>query len=164
MIKYLVGLLAAVVLVGGYFLLMPASPPPAPPEPVAAPAPEPAADLPAAAEPEAAAPTPEELLEQIAAATREDLPMAVSDTLTLADAIFLPRMGIMEHVFVAHAGDLGAAAADLRQRTQGEVAVICRDRHEIFERSATLRHTLRDSAGNLRDRVYVLPEDCGRPR
>ncbi len=108
MIKYLIGLGALAVVVIGYFLLVPVGNAPAPAPDLAVPAPEPAPDpAPSAIAPVApdavvsndvapASADEETLLEDMAADVRASLPSKVTDTLTLADVLFLPRMQIME--------------------------------------------------------------------
>ncbi len=50
-------------------------------------------------------PDEETVLEDMAADARESLPSAVTDTLTMTDALFLPRMRIMEYSYVTTAVD-----------------------------------------------------------
>lgn len=183
MMKYLFGLGALVVVVGGYFLLAPAANPPAPPPaPVAAPAPISAPDTPApvadpaptadsapvapvAIVPQQEAPvTPDEetLLEDMAADTRESLPSAVTGTLTMTDALFLPRMRIMEYRYVTTAADARASTREMRALIEASAERICLEGREMFGLGVTLRNSFEDAEGNLFQRVYLLPEDCQR--
>lgn len=165
--KYLLWIGALAVVVIGYFLLVPAGSPPIPaPAPEApapeAPAPAPTAE-PAPETPEAAPPvtaSEEALLEEMAADVRENLPEAVTETLTLTDAMFLPRMRIMEFSYVTRAADADAAALDMRTLIETRAETICREGREMFDMGVTLRHSLEDRDGNLSQRVYLLPEDC----
>lgn len=173
MTKYLIGLGILVVAVIGYFFLAPPANPPAPSPEVAEPAAPPAAEPPAATPaPEPAAPadtaqtdvTPdaETLLENMAADTREGLPSAVTDTVTLNDALFLPRMRIMEYSYVTTAADARASALDMRNLIEASAETICIEGRQMFEMGVTLRNSFEDRAGNLFQRVYLLPEDCQR--
>jgi len=171
MTKYLVGLGILVVAVIGLFLLTPADSPPTPaPEmaepaapPAATPAPEPAAPAEAVtAEVTPAVPDEETLLENMAADTREGLPSAVTDTVTLNDALFLPRMRIMEYSYVTTAADARASARDMRNLIEAGAETICIEGRQMFEMGVTLRNSFEDRAGNLFQRVYLLPEDCQR--
>ena len=154
MTRYLIGLAAVIAVAAGVYFLVPS----APPEPPTASAPEPA-PAPAPA-PE---PTPvlegDALLEQIASARREGLPRAVGDDLTFTDAVFLPRMRIMEHVFVA---DRGAAptAGELRRRVDADTQRLCTEEQALFAEDVTLRHSYRNRDGTLLQRVHLLPETC----
>ena len=163
MMKYLIGLGALVVVVVGYFLLVPAGSPPAPsPEPAPSVTP-PAAPAPVA--PQDAAPvSPDEeaLLEDMAADARENLPMTVTDTLTMTDAVFQPRMRIMEYIYVTTAADARASAGDIRAMIDARAETICLEGRQMFGMGVTLRKSLEDREGNLIQRVYILPEDCQR--
>ncbi len=170
MVKYLVGLGVLVVVGAGYILLIPAGDTPAPPALPVAEAPsqatEPAATtpmVPDAAVRQAIEPAPsdeEVLLAEMAADIREGLPMAVTDTLTLNDALFLPRMRIMEYSYVTTASDARATAGELRALINSSAATICLEGRQMFLMGATLRNSFKDRDGNLFQRVYVLPEDC----
>jgi len=177
MMKYLFGLGALVVVVGGYLLLAPAANPPAPPPaPVAAPAPiaapaapapatDPAPVAPVAIVPQEAAPVApddETLLEGLAADTRESLPSTVTETLTMTDALFLPRMRIMEYSYVTTAADARASARDMRALIEASAERICLEGRQMFGMGVTLRNSFEDREGNLFQRVYLLPEDCQR--
>lgn len=170
MSKYLIGLGILVVAVIGYFVLVPAANPPAPApqvaepvtEPATAPPPPPAEPVETAEEAAPAAPDEETLLETMAADTRESLPSAVTDTVTLNDALFLPRMRIMEYSYVTAAADARASALDMRTLIEASAETICREGRQMFEMGVTLRNSFEDRAGNLFQRVYLLPEDCRR--
>ena len=168
--KYLIGLGALVLVVVGYFLLVPTgdqttqapAPDVASPDtvPTAPPLVAPEAIIPDEAAP--TAPDEEALLEEMAAAVRESLPEAVTQTLTLNDALFLPRMRIMEFSYVTSAADGSAAARDMRALIEARSETICREGREMFGMGVTLRNSFEDRAGNLFQRVYLLPEDCQR--
>ncbi len=174
MTKYLFGLGILVVAVVGYFFLAPPANPPAPsPEvagptaptapPAATPVPEPVAPVDTAqTDVTPATPDEETLLENMAADTREGLPAAVTDTVTLNDALFLPRMRIMEYSYVTTAADAGASARDMRTLIEASAETICTEGRQMFEMGVTLRNSFEDRAGNLFQRVYLLPEDCQR--
>lgn len=171
MMKYVIGLGVLVVVLLGYFLLLAAEDPPtATPASVAtAPAPEPApAAAPVApvaiASQDVAPVSPDEeaVLEDMAADARETLPSAVTDTLTLTDALFLPRMRIMEYRYVTTAGDARAAAREMRTLIEARAETICLEGREMFAMGVTLRNSFEDPEGNLFQRVYLLPEDCRR--
>lgn len=157
--KYLISIGVLVVVVAAYFAFAPATTPPTP-----AAEPKPAAAAPSAAEPAVAVETPDDdtLLEQIAADTRENLPLEVTDTLTWTDALFLPRMRIMEYSYITADTDEGASANDLRGMIATRAETICLDGRDMFEMGTTLRNNFETSNGNLIDRVYLLPEDCQR--
>jgi hypothetical protein len=167
MTKYLLGLAALIALVLGYLALAPdptapVAPPAAPEAPAAAPEP-PAAQAPAAPPAPAAAPAPapaplgeDESLEQIAAAARESLPATVSDSLTLADVVFLPRMRIMEYRYVTTAGD----ARDLQARLRSQTEAVCTEGRAMFDLGVTLRNSFEDPEGRHLGRSYLLAEDC----
>lgn len=159
MIKVLIGVGALAVVVIGYFLLVPAGPPPQPVATPEAPAPEtaPAVSAPA---PEPRAPNEEAVLEEMAASMRESLPEAVSDSLTLNDAVFLPRMRIMEFSYVTSASDVRAEVDALRTVLETRAETICQEGREMFEMGVTLRQSIEDRNGDLFQRLYLLPEDC----
>jgi hypothetical protein len=150
MMKYLIGLGILVAAVIAYVVLAPSS----------APVPAPTATAPAATQP--ATLDEDARLEQIAAANREVLPATVTDTLTQTYALFLPRMRIMEHSYVTTAPDPRATASALRAMIAERAGDICRDGREMFTMGVTLRNSFEDRAGNLIQRVYLLPEDCQR--
>lgn len=167
--KYLAGFGGLAVLaaaLGAYLLLGPQHTPPAETRPAPAvetpaePAPEPAPELVPEAAP--AEPDPAQLLEELAADLREDLPVRITDTLRKTDAIFLPRMRIMEFVYVSMAPATRAEAGELRGLVEGDAERLCRTRRDMFEMGVTLRHSFLDGNGRLFQRVYLLPEDCRR--
>ena len=167
MMKFLIGIGALGLVVIGYFVLAQTGPETSP-----TPTPEESAveNLPVAP---ATAPEPivpdetdpvvvdeEALLEEMAADVRESLPEMVSETLTLNDALFLPRMRIMEFSYVTRASDARAAANDMRTLIEARAETICREGRDMFEMGVTLRNSFEDQNGNLFQRVYLLPEDC----
>jgi hypothetical protein len=107
-----------------------------------------------------ASPNEETMLEDMAAEARENLPSAVTDTLTLNDALFLPRMRIMEYSYVTTAEDARAAAREMRGLIESRAETICLEGRGMFEMGVTLRNSFEDRNGNLFQRVYLLPEDC----
>lgn len=164
--KYLVGIGALVVVGVAYLLLAPAANPPAP-------APAPDATIPAAERappapapfaapsvvPEDAAPAArddETVLRDMAADVREALPVTVTDTLTMTDARFLPRMWIMEYTYVTTDPDPRAMTAVMDARAKR----VCLEAREMFEMGATLRNSFEDRSGALVHRDYLLPEEC----
>ena len=160
MTRYLIGLAAVIAVAAGVYFLVPS----APPEPPTASAPEPAPAPTAESAPEPAPePTPalegDALLEQIASARREGLPRAVGDDITFTDAVFLPRMRIMEHVFVADRGG-APTAAELRRRVDADTQRLCTEEQALFAEDVTLRHSYRNRDGTLLQRVHLLPETC----
>jgi len=167
--KYLIGIGVLFVIVG-YFLLAPPGQQEAPVTvPVAispAPEPSPAVTPPAAPvaivsqKEEPVASNEEALLEEMAADARESLPSALTDTLTMTDAHFLPRMRIMEYDYVIIAADVRASARDMRTLIEARAETICLEGREMFGMGVTLRNSFEDSEGNLFQRVYLLPEDC----
>lgn len=158
MMKYLIGLGGLVVVVlGGYILLdSEETSQQAPSVPIAA---EPKAssdDDPApASDP---APDTETVLEDMAADARENLPEDLTDTVTLTDALFLPRMRIMEYNYVTSAPD----AREMRRLIEARAETICLDAREMFDMGVTLRHSFEDRGGIVFQRVYLLPEECQR--
>ncbi|WP_209428061.1 hypothetical protein [Pararhodobacter sp. SW119] len=170
MMKYLLGLGALVVVAVGYFLLVPTDDAPQPPAaPVTeAPATEPAATAPVAPDavvtPNVAPASHDEevLLADMAADAREDLPSAVTDTLTMTDALFLPRMRIMEYTYVTTAADARASASEMRALIESRAETICLEGQQMFGMGVTLRNSFEDRDGNLFQRAYLLPEDCER--
>jgi len=174
MMKYLVGFGALAVIVAGYFLLAPSGNPPATsPAPVAvAPTSQPA-PIAAPVAPEAivsqdvapvapVVPDEEALLEEMAADARESLPSTVTGTLTQTDALFLPRMRIMEYSYVTTAADARASAREMRALIEARAETICLEGRQMFSMGVTLRNSFEDREGNLLQRVYLLPEDCQR--
>lgn len=168
MMKYLVGLGVLVVLVAGYFLLVRSEDTPAPSASSdAAQTAEPGAIAELVA-PEAVAPqdeaarSPDEdaLLEDMAAEARESLPSAVTDDVTLTDAVFLPRMRIMDYRYVTAAADPRASVRDLRAIIEDRAESICVEGREMFGMNVTMRNSFEDRDGTLFQRVYLLPEDC----
>ena len=167
MLKYLIGVGALVVAAAvGYVLLLPAADPQAPasdPAPSAANPPvseTPAPETVVAQDEQPAIPDEEAVLEEMAADARESLPAAVTDTLTLTDVLFLPRMRIMEYTHLSSVADAPAAANDMRALIEARTEQICLDRREMLEMGVTLRHSFEDRDGTLVQRVYLLPEDC----
>ncbi len=167
--KYLIGFGALLVVVG-YFLLAPSRDPEAPvtvpvamsPTPEAPPAANsPVAPLAIVSQKVSPVSTNEEtLLEEMAADARERLPSELTDTLTLTDAMFLPRMRIMEYNYVITDADARASARDMRTLIEARAETICLEGRQMFSMGVTLRNSFEDSEGNLFQRVYVLPEDC----
>jgi hypothetical protein len=167
--KYLVGAVAIVVIAVGYLLLFSGGPPaPVPDSAVTAPAAAPAAEPAAPVAPEAtalpqAAPVPQDedaFLEDMAADTRESLPSRVTDTLTMTDALFLPRMRIMEYTYVTTAADARTSARDMRSLIEAGAERLCLEGRQMFGMGVTLRNSFEDRNGTLFQRVYLLPEDC----
>lgn len=148
------------VVLGAYLLLGPQDTPPAEADP--APAVEPPAEPTPEPAPEAAPaePDPAQVLEEQAADLREELPARITDTLSQTDAIFLPRMRIMEFVYVSTAPATRAEAGELRGLVEAEAERLCRTSREMFEMGVTLRHSFLDGEGRLFQRAYLLPEDC----
>lgn len=172
--KYLIGVGVLVVVAVGAFVLFSGSPPsPAPAEVVAAPS-APAAEptpvvapAPVTAPRTAALPTApplptdqDEWLLAQAANTRESLPSSVTDRLTMTDALFLPRMRIMEYTYVTTAEDARATARTMRALIDSGAEQLCLEGREMFELGVTLRNSFEDRDGVLFQRVYLLPEDC----
>ncbi len=161
MMKYLIALGIVVAAVVAFFVFSSAPTPPAQvSEPAVAtpPAPEPEPEPVAAPE----APSDDTLLEQIAADTRENLPTAMTDAVTWTDALFLPRMRIMEYSYVIAASDAAASANNPRDLIAARTETLCLDQRDMFELGTTLRNSFENSSGQLIDRVYLLPEDCQR--
>jgi len=162
MMKYLIGLGGlVVVVVGGYILLVPEeTSQQAPSVPLAVETETTPADDPApASDP---APDAETVLEDMAADARENLPEDLTDTVTLTDALFLPRMRIMEYSYVTSAPDARASAQEMRTLIEARAETICLDGREMFDMGVTLRHSFEDSSGIVFQRVYLLPEQCQR--
>ena len=142
MLKYLVGFGALVIVAAGYFLLVPETT--VSPDEVLVSANE------------------EVSLEDMAAFARESIPTAVTDTLTLTDALFLPRLQIMEYTYVTIVADPRSTARDMRTMIEERADTICLEGREMFEMGATQRYSFEDGRGNIFQRVYILPEDCQR--
>ncbi|TGD60691.1 hypothetical protein EYC08_20285 [Tabrizicola sp. WMC-M-20] len=178
--KYLLGVGVLVSVVVGYLLLTsggpsePMSEAAAPATAPVAPAPVPAsgpATLPAAS----VAPKPtvlqtavpdspdqNALLGAMAADARESLPLTLSDMLTLTDAVFLPRMRIMEYTYVTTATDARTSARAMRDLIETGAESFCIKERDMFGMGVTLRHSFADRNGTLFQRVYLLPEDCAQ--
>lgn len=161
MTRYLIGLVAVIAVAAGVYLLVPTAPTEAPPDAPAEPVAEPEAAPEPATEPEPAAPALEgdARLEEMAASLRESLPRDAGGDLTFSDAVFLPRMRMMEHVFVADRST-PPSGADLRRRVETAAPQLCQDHRALFEEGVTLRHSFRDRNGSLIQRVHLLPEAC----
>lgn len=163
MVKYALGLGSVIAMVVGYLVLMPAQERQQPAtEPVASATAPVAPDAITRESPVTDAPDEEALLEGMAADAREDLPSVMGDTLTMTDAVFLPRMRIMEYAYETTFADTRAAVDDLRALIEGRSETICIDGREMFELGVTLRNTFLDRNGALLRRVYLLPDDCRR--
>ncbi|MGI3213284.1 hypothetical protein ACROSR_19545 [Roseovarius tibetensis] len=168
--KYLVGLGVLIVLVSGYFLLVPSKDTPAPAD---------SSDVAQNAEPGAIAelvapqaitpqdeaprsPDEEALLEEMAAEARESLPSVVIDNVTMTDAVFLPRMRIMEYRYVTTAAEALASVRDVRGMIEDRAESICLEGREMFSMDVTMRNSFEDRDGTIFQRVYILPEDCSQ--
>jgi hypothetical protein len=124
--------------------------------------PGPAPDAPSdsaqlASEPEM---TEDALLEGLTADLREALPETINERLTLRDAIFLPRMRILELIYVTSESDSRGVAADVRNLVAGRAEAICQQGRAMFELGVTLRNSFVSQDGTLFQRIYTLPEDC----
>ena len=163
MIKYLGGLGAIIVMVVGYFVLMPTQ---ELPELTREPLPNNSAPAAPEAIPREDIVTPNfdeaAFLDDLAADVREGLPSVIGETLTMTDAVFLPRMRIMEYNYVTTSADPQAAVNELRSLIEGRSETICIDGREMFELGVTLRNSFLDREGTLLRRAYLLPEDCQR--
>lgn len=172
--KYLIGLGALVVIVVGAALFF-SRPAPAPAPAAVATAPAAPAAAPAivtdpavATAPETAAlpsarPVPadqDERLQALAASTRESLPSSVTESLTMTDALFLPRMRIMEYTYQMTSSDARASARNMRALIDAGAERLCLEGRDMFEMGVTLRNSFKDRDGVLFQRVYLLPEDC----
>lgn len=100
----------------------------------------------------------EQSLEDMVALKRESLPTAISDTVTLNDAVFFPRMRIMEYVYVAAT----PTPDNLQTFIEGRAEMLCLEGRDMFGKEVTLRNSFEDSNGNLLRRIYLLEEDCQR--
>jgi len=168
--KYLLGMGAIVLIALGYFVFFSGGPPALETDvaltapDVAGPAAEPAAPVaPEAIVLQEAAPVSQDeeaFLEDMAADTREDLPSPVTDTLTMTDALFLPRMRIMEYTYVMTAADARTSARDMRSLIEAGAERLCLEGRQMFGMGVTLRNSFEDRNGTLFQRVYLLPEDC----
>lgn len=172
--KYLVGVGALIVVVVGAVLLF-SRPAPAPAPAVIATAPSVSVAKPEAST-EAEASTPprtvalpaarpvpadqDEWLQSLAASTREGLPSRLTENLTMTDALFLPRMRIMEYTYVSTALDARASARTMRALIDAGAERLCLEGRDMFEKGVTLRNSFEDRDGVLFQRIYLLPEDC----
>lgn len=100
------------------------------------------------------------VLEEVAAKARENLPSSVNDTLTMTDALFVPRMRIIEYTYVTTATDPRASARAMRALIEAGAKQLCLEGRQMFEMGVTLRNSFEDGNGTLFQRVYLLPEDC----
>lgn len=138
--KYLIGIGAIAAIMVGYFLLAPSpSAVVSPNDPIAA-------------------GQVEQSPEDIVALKRESLPTALSDTVTLNDAVFFPRMRIMEYVYVSTTPN----ADDLQTFIAGRSEMLCLEGQDMFGKEVTLRNSFEDTDGRLLRRIYLLEEDCQR--
>ncbi len=138
--KYLISLGVVVVIVVGYFLL----------------APSPSAVV-SQNDPISAAQA-EQSVEDMVALKRESLPTALSDTVTLNDAVFFPRMRIMEYVYVSATPNVD----NLQTFIEGRTEMLCLEVRDMFGKEVTLRNSFEDLDGNVLRRIYLLEEDCQR--
>lgn len=136
--KLVISLGVVVAIVVGYFLLAPSQ------------SPDIAQD--AAIAPAQAEQSPEDMI----ALKRESLPSALTDTVTLNDAVFFPRMGIIEYVYVSTTPDAGNFQNVIQERAQ----TLCREVRDMFGSEMTLRNSFEDANGTLLRRIYLLQEDC----
>jgi hypothetical protein len=138
--KYLISLGVIVVIVVGYFLF----------------APSPSAVV--SQNDQIAAAQAEQSLEDMVALKRESLPAALSDTVTLVDAVFFPRMRIMEYVYVSATPNVD----NLQTFIEGRAEMLCLEVRDMFGKEVTLRNSFEDVDGNVLRRIYLLEEDCQR--
>lgn len=138
--KYLISLGVVVVIVVGYFLL----------------APSPSAVV-SQNDPITTAQV-EQSVEDMVALKRESLPTALSDTVTLNDAVFFPRMRIMEYVYVSATPNVD----NLQTFIEGRTEMLCLEVRDMFGKEVTLRNSFEDIDGNVLRRIYLLEEDCQR--
>jgi hypothetical protein len=138
--KYLISLGVVVVIVVGYFLL----------------APSPSAVV-SQNDPITTAQV-EQSVEDMVALRRESLPTALSDTVTLNDAVFFPRMRIMEYVYVSATPNVD----NLQTFIEGRTEMLCLEVRDMFGKEVTLRNSFEDIDGNVLRRIYLLEEDCRR--
>ena len=175
--KYLIGVGVLVVfVVGAAFLFSRPTPAPAPgvvatvpavpaaePEPVTSPAVPTAPEMAAMPSAPTVSSVPSDLdkwLQALAANTRESLPVSVTESLTMTDALFLPRMRIMEYTYETTASDARASAQNMRAMIDAGAERLCLEGRDMFEMGVTLRNSFKDRDGVLFQRVYLLPEDC----
>jgi hypothetical protein len=137
--KYLIVLGMFVLGVAGYFLLILG-----PPAVVAQ-------------DPVAIAQT-EQSLSEIAAEKRQTLPTVLSETITLNDAVFLPRLRIMEYAYATSTSDNAALQSFVDSRAE----TLCLEVKDMSGTGVTLRNILEDLNGNVLRRIYLLDEDCQR--
>ncbi|MGJ8588227.1 MAG: hypothetical protein ACSHXW_08730 [Yoonia sp.] len=138
--KYLISLGVVVVIVVGYFLL----------------APSPSAVV-SQNDPITTAQV-EKSVEYMVALKRESLPTALSDTVTLNDAVFFPRMRIMEYVYVSATPNVD----NLQTFIEGRTEMLCLEVRDMFGKEVILRNSFEDIDGNVLRRIYLLEEDCQR--
>ena len=138
--KYLISLGVVVVIVVGYFLLSPS----------------PSAVV-SQNDPIATAQV-EQSVEDMVALKPESLPTALSDTVTLNDAVFFPRMRIMEYVYVSATPNVD----NLQTFIEGRTEMLCLEVRDMFGKEVTLRNSFEDIDGNVLRRIYLLEEDCRR--
>lgn len=138
--KYLIGLGVVAVVLVGYFLLLPS--------PSAVTSPNGPTSIDQA----------EQTLEEMVALRRDSLPTALTDTLTLDDAVFFPRMRIMEYVYVSAT----PIVDNLQTFIDGRAETLCLEVRDMFGKEVTVRNSFEDSDGNVLRRIYLLEEDCQR--
>lgn len=138
--KYLIGLGVVAVVLVGYFLLLPS------PSAVISPNGPTSIDQ------------AEQTLEEMVALRRDSLPTALTDTLTLDDAVFFPRMRIMEYVYVSAT----PIVDNLQTFIDGRAETLCLEVRDMFGKEVTVRNSFEDSDGNVLRRIYLLEEDCQR--
>ena len=78
----------------------------------------------------------------------------------MTDALFLPRMRIMEYTYVTTALDARASAQTMRALIASGAERLCLEGRDMFEMGVTLRNSFKDQDGVLFQRVYLLPEEC----
>lgn len=137
--KYLVGIGVIAAILVGYFLLAPS------PSAVVSPNDPIAAEV-------------EQSLEDIVALKRESLPTVLSDAVTLNDAVFFPRMRIMEYVYVSATPN----SENLQAFIESRFEMLCLEGRDMFGKEVTLRNSFEDIDGRLLRRIYLLEEDCQR--
>lgn len=138
--KYLISLGAIVAIIVGYFLLAPSP-----------------SDVVSQNDPSSAEQA-EQSLENMVAQKRESLPMAVSNTVTLNDVVFYPRMRIMEYLYISATPDV----ENLQAFIEGRAETLCLEMRDVFGMEVTLRNSFEDLDGNVLRRIYLLEEDCRR--
>ena len=97
-------------------------------------------------------------LEDMVALKRESLPTALTDTVTLNDAVFFPRMRIMEYVYVSATPNV----ENLQTFIEGRSETLCLEVRDMFGMEVTLRNSFEDLDGSVLRRIYLLEEDCQR--